>query len=118
MRLAFSACHVCVQGKAAAAEQCVASLANLVSKAKPQLTPRSDLEAGSEAALADKVKQLQQMADKDGGTLDMAYRSLVIETAELEGQVMTSFNSHTSPQILHWNHPGVAVYLVDSDYVS
>ena len=78
--------------------------------------PKPELEASIKAALADKAKQLQQMADKDGGNLSVAFGSLVRETAELEGQVMTSCNSHTSPQMLHWNHPGMVAYLAGSNY--
>ena len=95
MRLAFSACHVCVQGKAAAADQRAPSLANLVvAKAAPQPMPESDSEAGIKAAIAEKVKQLQQMSHKDGVYEDDAYRFLFRKIAKLEGQVVTHLDGH------------------------
>lgn len=85
-----------MQRKAAAADHHLRSMANLVPKAAPLLMPKSDSEACIKAALAEKGKQLQLMAAKDGDDPGRAYRPLVLEIAELEGQVMTSFNSHTS----------------------
>ena len=88
----FSACHVCVQGKAAATDQHVLPMANLVPK--PQLMPNSYSQTGNKAAPAEKVKQLKLTSDKAGGNRDRAYGSLVSQTTEPEGQVKTSYNSH------------------------
>lgn len=104
MRLAFNACHVCVQGKAAAASQRVSAMANLVPTVAPQPTFRSDSEASIKAAIAEKRKELQQMAAMDGGDERWQYWSLVREIEKLEGQVKTPYNSShalcSSPQTL------------------
>ena len=94
MRLAFSACHVCVQGKAAAANQRVSTVANLVPTVAPQPMLISGSEAGIKAAIAEKSKQLKQMAATDGGGECWQYWFLVREIEMLEGQVKTPFNSH------------------------
>lgn len=82
-RFGFSACHVCVQGKAGAADLRVVSMANLVPKAAPKPMFNSNLEAD----LAEKAMQLKQMAAKDGCYEDAAYKSLLREVEKLEGQV-------------------------------
>lgn len=107
MRLAFSGCHVYVQGKEVAADQRVPSMADMVPKAKPQPVPKFDLAAGIKADLAMKAKQVKQLAAKDGANQGWAYGFLSVRSKSL-GQVMTPFNSHTSPQKLHWNHYVVA----------
>ena len=89
MSFVFSACHACVQGKAAAAKQLVRSMANLVATEAPQPIFKSGSEASSKAALAEKTKQAKQLAAKDDGNKGWAYGSVVSEIAELEGQVKT-----------------------------
>ena len=72
-----------MQGKAAAADLGVLSVANLV----PQAAPKPMFNSNLEADLAEKAMQLKQMAAKDGCYDDTAHKCLLREVAKLEGQV-------------------------------
>lgn len=67
----------------------------MVATEAPQPMIKSDSEASIQAALADKPKQVKQLAAKDGGNKGWAYGSFVSEIEDREGQVKTPCNSHT-----------------------
>ena len=90
LRLAFNACHVCVQGEAAAADQPVSSLANLEPAVAPQPMFESNLEAGIKAATAEKAKKLKQKGHK-AGSLARTHRNPAAGVTRREGQVLHLF---------------------------
>ena len=51
---------------------------------------KSELVMHTQAAFAEKVQQLEQMAGKAGGNKDKAYWNLFRQVTELEGEVMTA----------------------------
>lgn len=111
MRLAFNACRVCVQGKAAAADQRVSTTANLVPMVAPQPMPKSDSEASIKAAIAEKTGQLKQMAATDGGDKRWQYWFLVREIAKLEGQVKTPYNGHAVAPVPRLSQHGFCTFV-------
>lgn len=74
-----------MQGKAAAADQPVSSMANLVPAVVPQPMFKPNLEAGIKAAMAEKAKELKQKG------LDQRHRNLSAEVTRHEGQVLHLF---------------------------
>ena len=76
-----------MQGKAAAVDQPVSAMANLVPVVAPQPMFKSNLEAGIKAPMAKKAKELKQKSHK-AGSLDPTHQNLSAEVTRHEGQVL------------------------------